>query len=242
MDNVVEPKSTSSGSDSKSHRGNFSCSPDSMNNTMVSLRNVQNLSADGKTPYERRFGEPFSGQSHFSGQKSKVICQRKIKRSSNSSARKSSRAFSWATLFMREEAGKETYSLQPLRNCKRTTLPKLRSKAQNRRSFRAERGQTIIFPRANGSVKLARKDSEVRPSDRVRQDSEEGEHRSDLQGETDEPDSGKHQEQDDLEATHDFCSISGSFIYRHHVQERQKLDVPQESFFLFSPKCIDVVR
>ena len=39
----------------------------------------------------------------------------------------------------------------------------------------------------NGSVKLAGKGSEVRPSNRIRQDIEKGEeHRGDLQGETDE--------------------------------------------------------
>ena len=54
-----------------------------------------------------------------------------------------------------------------------------------------------------GSVKLA---SEVRPSDRLRQDVEEGEeHRSDPQGEADEPNSAEQQrEQDDLEGKHDF--------------------------------------
>ena len=45
-----------------------------------------------------------------------------------------------------------------------------------------------------------------------------------------------------LEATSDFCSISGSFIYRHHVQERHKLYVLQECSFLIAVKDIDVVR
>ena len=37
------------------------------------------------------------------------------------------------------------------------------------------------------------------------------------------PDSAEQQqrEQDELEATHDFWSISASFMYRDHVQERQ---------------------
>ena len=51
---------------------------------------------------------------------------------------------------------------------------------------------------------------------------EKEKHSSDLQGETDEPYSAEpQQEQDDLEANHEFWSISGSLIYRHHVQERK---------------------
>ena len=56
---------------------------------------------------------------------------------------------------------------------------------------------------------------------------EKEKHSSDFQGETDEPDSAEpQQEQDDLEAKHDFWSISGSLIYRHHDQKR-KVNVPQ---------------
>ena len=60
---------------------------------------------------------------------------------------------------------------------------------------------------------------------RIRQDIEEGEeHRSDLQGETDETDSAEQPpEQGELEAKRDFWIISGSFIYRHHVQKRRKI-------------------
>ena len=55
------------------------------------------------------------------------------------------------------------------------------------------------------------------------------EHRSDLQGETDKPDSAEQQrEQDELEAKYDFWSISGSFISRTHVEERQKMHVSQD--------------
>ena len=81
----------------------------------------------------------------------------------------------------------------------------------------------FLFPFVNGSVELARQRLEIRPSNRIRQDVKEGEgHHSDLQEETDEADSAEQQrEQDKLEAKHNFWSISGSFICRHHVQERQ---------------------
>ena len=73
-------------------------------------------------------------------------------------------------------------------------------------------------------MKLAGKGSETRTSNRIRQDIEEGEeHRSDLQGETDESDSAEQQrEQDELEAKRGVWEISGSFMHRHHVQEKTK--------------------
>ena len=92
----------------------------------------------------------------------------------------------------------------------------------------------FIFLCANGIVTLAGKGSEVRTSDQIQQNTEEGkEHRSDLHhGATDEPHSAKQrQEQDVPQAWHDFWSISGSFTHCHHVQERQKFYVPQERSF-----------
>ena len=105
-------------------------------------------------------------------------------------------------------------------------------------------GDDFRFPIVGGSVKLARKGSEVRPSNQIRQDIEEGdEHRSDPQGETDDPDSAYQQRgQDELEAKRDFWIISASFIHRHRVQERQKLNVPQESSFPIPLKYIETLR
>ena len=66
---------------------------------------------------------------------------------------------------------------------------------------------------------------------------EKKEHRSDLQGETDKPDSAEQQrEQDELEAKYDFWSISGSFISRTHVLERQKMHVSQDISLPMLPK------
>ena len=64
--------------------------------------------------------------------------------------------------------------------------------------------------------------AEVRPSNPIRSDIEEGEeHRSDLQGEVDEPDSAEQQrEQDELEAKHAFWCISGNFVCTCHKKAR----------------------
>ena len=44
------------------------------------------------------------------------------------------------------------------------------------------------------------------------------------------------------EATNDFWSMSGNFIYRHHVEPRVKLYSPREESFLIPLKYIDVSR
>ena len=44
------------------------------------------------------------------------------------------------------------------------------------------------------------------------------------------------------EAKHDFWNVNGSFIHRHHVQERHTLWVLQESSFPVPLKYIDDVR
>ena len=44
------------------------------------------------------------------------------------------------------------------------------------------------------------------------------------------------------EAMNDFWSMSGSFIYRHHVEPRVKLYSPREESFLIPLKYIDVSR
>ena len=47
---------------------------------------------------------------------------------------------------------------------------------------------------------------------------------------------------DACEATHDFWSMSGNFIYRHHVEPRVKLYSPKEESFPLPLKYIDVSR
>ena len=125
--------------------------------------------------------------------------QRKIRRGSINSARKYFQASSKATLFSRGEAGKGTYSLQALMELPESHAFELYVKRiKTNEVLVPKEALNFLFSCANGSVKLARKSSEVRPSNRMWQDVEEGEeHRRDLQGETDEPNSAQpRQEQD----------------------------------------------
>ena len=47
---------------------------------------------------------------------------------------------------------------------------------------------------------------------------------------------------DASEVRNDFWSMSGNFIYRHHVEPRVKLESPREESFPIPPKYIDVSR
>ena len=47
---------------------------------------------------------------------------------------------------------------------------------------------------------------------------------------------------DDAEAKNDFWSITGDFIYRHHVEPSVKLCMPKEESFLIPMKYVDVTR
>ena len=90
------------------------------------------------------------------------------------------------------------------------------------------------------------KNQRLRTSTLIRDRPERGEEQEVLRGESDglsspnplQDDSTR----DDAEAKHDFWSITGDFIYRHHVEPRVKLYVPREESFRILLKYIDVTR
>ena len=71
------------------------------------LRNVTDLLSDGKTPYERRFGQPLKGPIIPFG--SLVECHPRISQESINLERKSYLDCSSDTLCTREEFGRVTY-------------------------------------------------------------------------------------------------------------------------------------
>ena len=86
------------------------------------------------------------------------------------------------------------------------------------------KGGDFIFPIADGRIKLPGGDQELRTSTLVREHPIRGEGQVDFLGESERslpqpqdsfPDAG--------EAINDFWSMSGNFIYRHHVEPRVKL-------------------
>ena len=108
--------------------------------------------------------------------------------------------------------------------------------------FPKEKGE-FIFPIADGRIKPLGGDQDLRTSTLIWQRSVWGESHVDFLGESEGslplphdsfPDAG--------EAINDFWSMSGNFIYRHHVEPRVKLYSPREESFPIPLKYIDVSR
>ena len=108
--------------------------------------------------------------------------------------------------------------------------------------FPKENGN-IIFPIADGRINLSGGDQELRRPTLIREHPIRGENRVDFLGGSEGslpppndsfPDAG--------EAIDDFWSMSGSFIYRHHVEPRVKLYSPREESFPIPLTYIDVSR
>ena len=101
----------------------------------------------------------------------------------------------------------------------------------------------FIFPITDGRIKTPGGDQDLRTSTFIRPRPIQGEGHVDFLGELEGslpppqdsyPDAG--------EARNDFWSMSGSFIYRHHVEPRVKLYSPREESFPIPLKYIDVTR
>ena len=101
----------------------------------------------------------------------------------------------------------------------------------------------IIFPLADGRIKLSGGDQDLRTSTLIREHPIRGESQRDFLGESEGslpppqdsfPDAG--------EAMNDFWSMSGNFMCRHHVEPRVKLYSPREESFPIPLKYIDVSR
>ena len=108
--------------------------------------------------------------------------------------------------------------------------------------FLKEKGE-FIFPIADGRIKTPGGDQELRTSTLVRHRPIQGESNIDFLGESE---VSLPQPQDSLpdatEAMNDFWSMSGNFIYRHHVEPRVKHYSPREESFPIPLRYIDVSR
>ena len=100
-----------------------------------------------------------------------------------------------------------------------------------------------FFPITDGRIKTLGGDQELGTSTLVRHRPIRGESNIDFLGESE---GSLPQPQDSFpdagEAINDFWSMSGNFIYRHHVEPRVKLNSPKEESFPLPLKYIDVSR
>ena len=101
----------------------------------------------------------------------------------------------------------------------------------------------FIFPIADGRIKTLGGDQELRTATLVRPRPIQGEGHIDFLGESEGTLPQPHDSQPvGGEAMNDFWSMSGSFIYCHHVQPRVKLYSSREESFPIPLKYIDVTR
>ena len=108
--------------------------------------------------------------------------------------------------------------------------------------FPKENGK-FIFPVADGLIKIIGGDQELRTSTLIRQRPIRGESHLDFLGESAGSLPPPHDSFPDAgEAIDDFGSMSGNFIFRHHVLPRVKLYSPREESFPIPLKYIDVSR
>ena len=148
------------------------------------------------------------------------------------------------TLSTRVEFGRVTYWSQTLRSWKRWTHRKSTQKRLNAKQviFPKENGK-FIFPIADGRIKTPGGDQELRTSTLIRPRPIQGESHVDFLGVSERSFPPPHDSFPDAgEAINDFWSMSGNFIYRHHVEPRVKLGSPREESFPIPLKYIDVTR
>ena len=108
--------------------------------------------------------------------------------------------------------------------------------------FPKEKGE-IIFPIADGRIQPLGGDQDLRTSTLVRHRPTQGESNTDFLGESEGSLPPPHDSFPDAgEAINDFWSMSGNFIFRHHVEPRVKLHSPREESFPIPLKYIDVSR
>ena len=210
------------------------------------LRNVQDLLSDGKTPYERRFGEPFKGATIPFGS---LVEYHPI------TAKDQSRIHQFGKkvlhgLFLGYAlyAGgiwKGDVLIADLQELETMDASEIYSKRLNAKEviFPRENGK-YIFPVADGRIKFAGGDQELGTSTLIRDHPIRGESQRDFLGESvGSPPPPPHDSFPDAgEAINDFWSMSGNFIYRHHIEPRVKLYSPREESFPIPLKYIDVSR
>ena len=210
------------------------------------LRNIQDLLSDGKTPYERRFGQPCKGP---------IIPFGSLVEYHPISAKDQSRIHQFGkTVLPRLFLGYAFYPggiwkcdimVADIEKLETMDASEIYSKRLNAKEviFPKEKGE-FIFPIADGRIKTPGGDQDLRTSTLVRHRPIRGERQRDFLGESEgsPPTPPQDSYPDAGEARTDFWSMSGNLIYRRHVEPGVKLYSPREETFPIPLKKIDVSR
>ena len=206
------------------------------------LRNVTDLLFDGKTPYERRFGQPLQGP---------IIPFGSLVEYHPFTAKDQSRIHQFGKkvlpgLFLGHAlyAGgiwKGDVLVADLEELETMDASEIYSRRLNAKEviFPKEKGEFIFQSQMDESKTLGG-DQDLRTS---RHRPIQGDSGVDFLGESEGSLPQPHDSFPDAgEARNDFWSMSGNFIYRHHVEPRVKLHSPREESFPIPLKYIDVSR
>ena len=209
------------------------------------LRNVTDLLSDGKTPYERRFGQPLKGR---------IIPFGSLVEYHPLTAKDQSRIHQFGKkvlpgLFLgcalyAGRIWKGDVLVADLEELETMDASEIYSKRLNAKEmiFPKEKGE-FIFPIADGRIKSLGGDQDLRTSTSIRQRPIRGESHLDFLGESEGSLPPLHDSFPDAgEAINCFWSMSRNFIYRYHVEPRVKLYSPREESFPIPLKYIDVSR
>ena len=170
------------------------------------------------TPHERRFGAPFKGP---------VISFGAMVEHHPVSAKDLSRLHQFGSKVLPGKfLGHALHGKGDILVVDIEELEKMDASEINARRLNAKKvltpmnGEKIIFPIADGTVKLCGGDQVLRTSTLIRDRPDRGEEQGNLQGEPDGSSSTPLQDLSlyDGEARKDCWSSSGNYIYRHHVE------------------------
>ena len=183
------------------------------------LRIIQDLLTDGKTPYERRFGMPFNGPVIPLG--AMVDCHL-------ISAKDISRLHQFGPEvlpgillgYVLYSGGKGDIPVADIEELEEMYASELHARRLTAKEvLTTVKCDNFTFPAADGTVKTRGKDRRLKPSTFFRDRPERGEEKEVFRGESDGLSSPSPHQDDstraDAEATSDFWSMSGNFIYRH---------------------------
>ena len=200
------------------------------------------LLSDGKAPYERRFGQPFKGPIiPFGSLVEYHTITGKVQSRIHQFGKKVLPGLFLGDALYAGRIWKDDMMVADIEELETMDASEIYS--MQRKQYFPNRKWKIHFSVADGRMKFAGGDQELRTSTLIRDHPIRGESHLDFLGESDGslpppqdslPDAG--------EAITDFWSMSGNFIYRHHVEPRVKLYSPREESFPIPLKYIDVSR
>ena len=207
--------------------------------------NVKDLLSDGKTPYERRFGQPFKGPIiPFGSLVEYHPISAKVQPRIHQFGKKVLPGLFLGYALYAGGIWKGDVLVADLEELETMDASEIYSKRLNAKEviFPKEKRE-FIFPIADGRIQICWRRSGTENIHLIRHRHIRGESHLDFLGESEGSLPPPHDSFPDAgEAINDLWSMSGNFIYRHHVEARVKLFSLREESFPFPLKYIDVSR